>query len=150
MPKIKPKLIIILILSLTNLFFIIEWYSIKYDEEFQRFAEFNDSKGNNVYDVIVSTRSDTIRLGEKYQAAIHLVYVNKKLLPSVLINDSVGQDDWKLNAATDTLIFDDYFNSFLYENTPSERGVYFWNGMIAHKYLGIQDTLYFHLEYIVE
>jgi hypothetical protein len=150
MNKIKPTLIIILILSLTNLFFFINWFNDRKYEEYCFASGMNNIESNIVYDVIISTKSDTIKLGEKYQAAVRLAYVNKKLLPSVLINDSVGKNDWNLNVVTDTLIFDDYFNSFVYENTPTEKGIYFWNGIIAHKYLGISDTLYFHVEYIVE
>ena len=150
MNKIKPTLILIMILSLTNLFFIINWYIDRRHEEYCCASVMKNLESNIVYDVIISTRSDTIKLGEKYQAAVRLAYVNKNLLPSVLINDSVGKNDWSLNVVTDTLIFDDYFNSFVYEYTPTEKGKYFWNGILAHKYLGISDTLYFHVEYIVE
>lgn len=150
MKKIKTTQIIILILSITNLFFILNWFGNRYSQDYQLFLASKKTKDNSVYDVIISTRSDRIELGEKYQAAVRLAYVNTAQMPTVLINDSVGKNDWELNKTTDTLIFDDYFNSFIYEHTPSERGVYFWNGLIIHEYLGVPDTLFFHVEYTVE
>jgi len=148
MKKFKSSQIIILILSITNLFFILNWFSYRYNEE--HLLASKEPKDNSVYDVIISTKSDRIELGEKYQAAVRLAYVNSAQIPAVLINDSVGKNDWEFNIATDTLIFDDYFNSFTYEYTPSERGAYFWNGLIIHEYLGGPDTLFFHVEYTVE
>lgn len=148
MKKYKSTQIIILILSVTNFFFILNWFSYRYNEE--HLLASKELKDNSVYDVIISKKSDRIELGEKYQAAVRLAYVNTAQIPTVLINDSVGKNDWELNIATDTLIFDDYYNSFLYEFTPSERGAYFWNGLIIHEYLGNPDTLFFHVEYTVE
>lgn len=150
MKKFKFTQIIILILSITNLFFILNWFSYRYNEEYQLFLASKESKDNSVYDVIISTKSDRVELGEQYQAAVRLAYINTAQIPTVLINDSVGKNDWEFNIATDTLIFNDYFNSFVYEYTPIERGLHFWNGIIIHEYLGVPDTLYFHVEYIVE
>jgi hypothetical protein len=150
MKKFKFTQIIILILSITNLFFILNWFSYRNNEEYQLFLASKESKDNSVYSLIISKKSDRIALGEKYQAAVRLAYVNTNQIPTVLINDSVGKNDWEFNIATDTLIFDDYYNCFGYEYTPIERGAHFWNGIIIHEYLGVPDTLYFHVEYIVE
>jgi len=147
MKKQKLLYIILFLLLASNIILIFYIFRVKNNNELEIIEQKADKF---VYRPIVVTKSDNIKLGEEYVANIYLACINEEELPQVLVNASVGEDEWMFKKTTDTLGYDEYFKTFIFKNTPSQKGIHYWNGIIVHNYLNKPDTLFYYLEYSVE
>lgn len=136
------------ILIISNIIQGILFYETK-NENNELVRKFDDLLSTNFKPVVV-TRSDTVGLGETYMANVYMASITENNLPTVVINDSIGEREFKIESLKDTLFFDDYYQTFIYENIPTEKGRHIWHGAIINNHYGRIDSLYFAIQYVVE
>ena len=108
-----------------------------------------DSACNLRYRPVVVPKENMVNMGEEYSAAIYLAAINENNLPTVIVGE-MESDKFSYASLTDTLEFNDEYDTYIYNKLPTKKGAHAWGGVIENKCDTSVEKMYFQMFYEVK